>query len=52
MVDDLSQLNSKLDSIIDVLQQMEKNQKETTETLSLLTEELAKLQKIVEQTVK
>lgn len=52
MAEDLKILNDKLDSIIDALQQMEKNQKETTEALSLLIEELAKLQKIVEQTVK
>ncbi len=52
MVEDLTQVNSKLDSVIEVLEAMQKNQKQTAEALSMLTEELVKLQKIVEQTVK
>ncbi len=48
----LDELNSKFDFVIEALEEMQKNQKQTAEALSMLTEELAKLQKIVEETVK
>ncbi len=56
MVDDtstqLTKLNAKLDSIVDAILEMEKSQKQTAETMSMLTEEFIKLQKIVSQMVK
>ena len=52
MAEDLKVLNDKLNSILDALAELQKSQKETAEGLAMLTEEMIKLQKIVEQLVK
>ncbi|MBI4406685.1 hypothetical protein HY571_02110 [Candidatus Micrarchaeota archaeon] len=52
MTEDSNQLTVKMDSLLEAVEQLQKSQEKTTEALSMLAEELSKLQKILEQTVK
>ncbi len=44
---ELDALNKKVNELIDAVEEMQKNQKETTEAIAMLTDELIKLQRIV-----
>lgn len=48
----LGEISEKLNSLIEAVEAMQKVQRGTTETMSMLTEELVKLQKIVQDAVK
>ncbi len=52
MTEDVKEINAKIDSLIEAVEELQKSQKETTEAMAMLTEELQKMQKIVEQAVK